>query len=260
MSDTSQQLPKLITTAGLDSVRESLVRLDYTESTVAKLIGSELPPFRLRMQALPLHLRRLRLDDPLHAVIRCFLLKQPLSEHTKAMLGELASPLVEAGLLQSVGSEYRASVELVPYRGLLVASDWPTAKALVSGQEPVMGVAASTRALDLLTIRRPFDAILDLGTGCGVLAQLAAQHGRSVYGVDLNPRAVELAEFNARLNGIGNVVYRQGSLFEPVANQRFDLIVCNPPFVISPARGWMHSHGGRRLDEFCQQIILSLLE
>ncbi|HEX3867076.1 MAG TPA: methyltransferase, partial [Gemmatimonadaceae bacterium] len=45
-----------------------------------------------------------------------------------------------------------------------------------------------------------------------------------------------LAAFNAELNGIRSIEFRLGSLFEPVENERFDLIVSNPPFVITPRR------------------------
>ncbi|MGB3827778.1 MAG: methyltransferase, partial [Ornithinimicrobium sp.] len=59
--------------------------------------------------------------------------------------------------------------------------------------------------------------------------------GHSAYRVvtDLSPRAVAFATFTCALNGV-EVDARQGSLFDPVAGERFDLIVCNPPFVITP--------------------------
>ena len=47
-------------------------------------------------------------------------------------------------------------------------------------------------------------------------------------------RALAFAAFNAALNGVGNIEFREGSLLEPVTGERFDLIVSNPPYVISP--------------------------
>ncbi len=77
-------------------------------------------------------------------------------------------------------------------------------------------------------------------------------------GVDTNPRALNFATFNARLNDIDNVEFRQGSLFEPVAGERFDLIVCNPPYVISPESRYIFRDGDRKGDAFCEDVIRRL--
>ena len=73
--------------------------------------------------------------------------------------------------------------------------------------------------------------VLDLGTGSGVLAVAAARTARSVVAVDLNPAAVRCARINALLNGVEDrVEVREGDLFAPVAGERFDVVLCNPPF------------------------------
>jgi len=73
--------------------------------------------------------------------------------------------------------------------------------------------------------------VLDLGTGSGVLAVAAARTARSVVAVDLNPAAVRCARINALLNEVEDrVEVRQGDLFAPVAGERFDVVLCNPPF------------------------------
>jgi release factor glutamine methyltransferase len=73
--------------------------------------------------------------------------------------------------------------------------------------------------------------VLDLGTGSGVLAVAAARTARSVVAVDLNPAAVRCARINALLNGVEDrVEVREGDLFDPVAGERFDVVLCNPPF------------------------------
>jgi SAM-dependent methyltransferase len=96
---------------------------------------------------------------------------------------------------------------------------------------------------------------LDLGCGGGVQALLAARHCHHVVGVDLNPRAVVFARFNARLNGISNVEFREGDLFAPVAGERFDLVVCNPPYVVSPETDLLFRDGGRPGDSFCEEVV-----
>ena len=78
----------------------------------------------------------------------------------------------------------------------------------------------------------PGGAVLDMGTGSGVAAIAAARAGAGrVVAVDLNPAAVTCAAENARRHGVAaRVAVREGDLFAPVTGERFDLIVCNPPY------------------------------
>lgn len=72
---------------------------------------------------------------------------------------------------------------------------------------------------------------LDVGTGSGIGAIFAARLGYQVVGVDLNPEAVRCARINVLLNRLDELVeIHPGDLFAPVAGQRFDLVVFNPPF------------------------------
>jgi release factor glutamine methyltransferase len=74
--------------------------------------------------------------------------------------------------------------------------------------------------------------VLDIGTGSGVCAIFAARHARHVAAVDINPAAVRCAGINARVNHLEHrIEVRQGDLFAPVAGERFDLILFNPPFL-----------------------------
>ena len=70
--------------------------------------------------------------------------------------------------------------------------------------------------LHSLTPRRPIERALDVGTGGGIQALLAAQHARHVVATDVNPRALAYTQLSAALNGLENVEPRQGSLFEPI--------------------------------------------
>jgi HemK-related putative methylase len=74
--------------------------------------------------------------------------------------------------------------------------------------------------------------VLDMGTGSGVCAVFAAKHARRVVAVDINPAAVRCARLNVLLNGAEERIdVRQGDLFDAVADERFDLILFNPPFL-----------------------------
>jgi release factor glutamine methyltransferase len=74
-----------------------------------------------------------------------------------------------------------------------------------------------------LEVVRPTDSVLEVGTGCGLIAKTVARLARSVIATDINPQAVA----NASLNG---VVAVQGDLFANL-NRRFHLIIFNPPYL-----------------------------
>ena len=74
--------------------------------------------------------------------------------------------------------------------------------------------------------------VLDMGSGSGACAVAAARHARRVVAVDINPAAVRCATINALLNHVEHrIEVRHGDLFAPVAGERFDLILFNPPFL-----------------------------
>ncbi|HET7034461.1 MAG TPA: HemK2/MTQ2 family protein methyltransferase [Thermomicrobiaceae bacterium] len=76
----------------------------------------------------------------------------------------------------------------------------------------------------------PDAAVLDLGTGSGVAALASARRADQVVAVDINPDAVRCARINALLNNVERIEVRQGDLFAPVAGERFDLVLFNPPY------------------------------
>jgi len=97
------------------------------------------------------------------------------------------------------------------------------------------------------------DAVLDLGTGTGILALTAAEKAARVVGTDINPEAIELARENARVNGIENVEFVCCDLFPP-GNERFDLIIFNPPYLPVQESGllekaWSGGEGGIEIIE-----------
>jgi release factor glutamine methyltransferase len=77
---------------------------------------------------------------------------------------------------------------------------------------------------------RPAERVLDMGTGSGVCAILAAATSTDVVGVDINPKAVEAAAANARANGVAErITFRPSDVFDAVEGT-FDLIIFDPPF------------------------------
>ncbi len=106
---------------------------------------------------------------------------------------------------------------------------------------------------------RPGARVADLCTGSGLLAVAAALHGAAATAVDVSRRAVLTTRLNARLNGVSVRAVR-GDLLAPLAGERFDVIVSNPPYVPAEtdakprgsARAWVGGPDGRMvLDRIC---------
>ena len=136
----------------------------------------------------------------------------------------------------------RALFDLRPHAATLPGGDheWWVASDLAEVQtgkplsdDHVLGIGGATLTLLEMTVREHVDSALDVGCGCGIQALYLATHADRVVATDLSPRACALTQFNAALNEVV-IDVREGSLFEPVEGETFDLIVTNPPFVITP--------------------------
>ena len=136
----------------------------------------------------------------------------------------------------------RALFDLRPHAASLPGGDheWWVASDLGEVQtgkpladDHVLGIGGATLTLLEMTVRERVDSALDVGCGCGIQALYLATHADRVVATDLSSRACALTQFNAALNE-AVIDVREGSLFEPVEGETFDLIVTNPPFVITP--------------------------
>jgi release factor glutamine methyltransferase len=109
------------------------------------------------------------------------------------------------------------------------------------------------------------ERVLELGTGCGLLAILAAKVGVQVVATDINPAALECARANAVKHRVEDLInFRSGDLFEPVVGERFDLVIFNPPYLpVEPEealcgpldRAWEAGLDGCRIiDRFLREL------
>jgi len=196
------------------------------------------------------------LDQPeLVPLIRLFWSGAELAaEEIDELLAPLdAERLEAAGVIVRENGQVRRSVGIVPLDGLMIAIE-PLDPA-DPPSDVVTGVSPASATLGWLTERRDVETALDLGTGCGTQALFAARHARQVVGTDVNPRALEFAEFNSRLNGLTNIEWLEGSWFEPVEGRRFDLIVSNPPFVVSPESALVYRDSDMPGDAVSRHVV-----
>ena len=194
----------------------------------------------------------------MNTLVRLFLLGVPVSEDAaKAALGALGvEGFAEAGLVTCHARGIVACLRLTPIAmcgtELVVAHDPPGPSA---GPDRVLGVGPTAEALAALTIRLPSRRGLDLGCGGGVQALLLAGHVDEVVASDVSGRATRYCAFNGALNGVSNLECRLGDRYEPVEGDQFDIIVSNPPFIISPERSLLFRDSGLPLDEMARSVV-----
>ena len=239
-------------------VGETLRTAGYTETAITDMLGED--AFSARHKDLPVLLRRLP-QSRLATVVRAFFLVQPVptADLTKA-IGERGVGSLEAAGLAEVGDEVAPQMRILPVAGLLVASDDDPTHENDLATDFVAAYTAASRLTDALTPRPEVDRALDVGTGSGVHALLAARHARQVVATDVNTRALAYTELNAALNGMRNIECREGSLFEPVEGEMFDLIICNAPYVVSPETRWAYRDGGFGADDVSQRVVTTAAE
>lgn len=252
----------MLSDASIARLREDLTKADYTLDAVSERLGVAALSGLARNSSVPL-VRALGQDRDAQAdLIRLWLLGLPLP---RSRVGELLAGTDEmfaAGLLLAEGDLIRAEVELKPY-GDEIFSGWICADATpldgrVAPPRPdfVLGASPASTTLAQLIPRRRVGKALDLGTGCGIQTLHLAAHCDQVVATDLNPRALDLARITLGLSGV-EADLRLGSLYEPVAEDAFDLIVTNPPYVMSPPQhsGLVYREGHETADGLMRRVV-----
>lgn len=240
---------------------------DYNFQEEAMASRLDIPNiYTIKLLDIPLYLHRLRELSSENILIRLFFLEDELE--AKAIEQVFTPPEVEIlqkiKLLQTDATTQRvkSQVKIYPYQEYYFASDvqfFPEEK--VKDAELVYYIGSDSIDLASSTVRREVASTLDLCTGTGIQAILAAKHSQKVTGVDINPRAVNFARFNALLNQVDNVSFVEGYLYEPVGDEKFDLILANPPFVPSPceeADEVFYRDGGKEGHDILGEIVSGL--
>jgi methylase of polypeptide subunit release factors len=249
-------------------LRADLTAARYTVDTLEALWGAEAEAALERGDRVPVR-RALagRRGEAAATLATAFVLGIPVAtDELAAALPALGfGGARELGLLTADGAP---GMDLRPYAFLDAhgAGSWWIASdlgELATGgtlrTDHVLGVGGASATLAGLQLPDPVDATLDLGTGCGIQAMHAARRSRRVVATDISERALDYARLNAALNGVTNIEFRLGSLYEPVAGERFDRIVSNPPFVITPRRAevpaYEYRDGGMVGDGIVEAVV-----
>lgn len=251
--------------AELAALRQDLVGAGYTVDGVTAAIGAVATAALHREQAVPADLATRDLADPVAVLLRLLVLGHPVPAHAvdTALPRTGAEGLVAMGVAASSGPDLRGACDLRPYgegeHTWWVCSDLgELALGGVLPTDHVLGVGGASATLAAWTPRPRAARALDLGAGCGVQALHLAGHTGTRVATDLSGRALAFAAFTAALNEV-DLELRRGSLWEPVAGEVFDLIVSNPPFVITPrdpgVPHYEYRDGGRTGDAVVREMV-----
>jgi methylase of polypeptide subunit release factors len=244
-----------------ERVRGLFEHADYTVAGVRHLLGPVAGAALARDEIVPA-LRATRGGTTLETLVRLFWLQVPVAESALPF-----EDLAALGLVERSGGEIRALLHVEPVESASgVRDDPPSARGHVVSDlvvrpggdrvrpDHVVGQGGASGNLAQLVRRGPAGDVLDLGTGSGVQAVHLADRAGSITATDLSRRALDLARLSFALTGI-EAELLEGSLFDPVEGRTFDLIVSNPPFVISPDLRFEYRESGLPGDELCRRLV-----
>ncbi|MEU6173891.1 methyltransferase [Streptantibioticus parmotrematis] len=258
-------------------LRDALRAAAFTADGCLDLLGATAYAALSRGETVPA-LRATRGGSPLETLTRVFLLQRAATREQARAALPLEDALADGWLREAPedgADAVRATVDVRPYAGdagedWWIVSDLGCAVGGAGGigggaessgdkapdrSQLVLGVGGASTTLAGITVRTPVRTALDVGTGSGVQALHASTHAARVTATDVNPRALAFARLTLALSGAPEADLRQGGLFEPVGEERFDLIVSNPPFVISPGERFVYRDGGMAGDDLCRALV-----
>lgn len=264
MSNTSLPTPDRAA-----ELRAALLDAGFTADGLLDLLGAPAYAALARSETVPaLRATRAAGDGPLASLVRLFLLQQP-EPYVHAAAALPVEAALADGWLRREGDEVHATVDVRPYSGpdgedWFIVSDLGCAVGGAGGiggrgRQPgtavVLGVGGASTTLAGITVRTPVGSALDVGTGSGIQALHATRHATRVTATDVNPRALDITRLTLALSGAPEAELLTGSLFEPVGEATYDLIVSNPPFVISPGARLTYRDGGMGGDDLCRTLV-----
>lgn len=266
------RLPGMRLTTGVtdSALRADLLDADYTVDRLRGLWGPVADAALTRDDPVPARRALVGHVHPAATIARLFLLGEAVADGDidAALPRTGAAGLRERGLL---GDDGRSLVEVRPYSAVdatgvvnwwIVSDHGEMVRRGPLAVDHVLGVGGASLTLAGLVPTSPARRVLDLGTGSGVQALHARRNAPHVVATDLSERALRLAALTLEVSGVDGVELRQGDMLAPVAGERFDRIVSNPPFVITPRdRGvdvLEYRDGGRVGDGLVEELVRAL--
>ncbi len=246
-------------------VRDNLQSSGFTLDAVVSRLHQSLPYDFTKFRPGPSDIDP---QDALELLIRIFILGESIVPST---LTPFMPPLVwdtmsALGLLApwpDSPEKMYSPVALCPVEDVFIVSDrWSTPdnqpfKLAADSVYPALTLDAQIFLSGMY--RSPCDDLLDLCTGTGVAALLAAaRFAKRAVAADIAERCVAFAEFNRRLNALDNVTIVQSDVYSGIAEQDFDCILAHPPYVPVLRPKWVYHDGGIDGEEITRQIIESL--
>lgn len=281
----------------LEALTHLLASSNYTFEGVQELIGEQAFAALNRDQPVPARIRVQEIlaapsvypaAQSLASLIALFMTAASLPAQQIDSALDTGNPeftasylLRELKIAEDAPGGVRATIDFRPHAADNGTEMW-VASDLGAHQRPgvlrtdhVLGIGQASRTLAQFTERTPVRRALDLGTGCGIQTFHLLAHAQHVVATDISVRALAFTRFNLLVNAGAlkidpanlseRVSLRLGSLLEPVAGELFDLVVSNPPFVITPRRAnetaqeqFTYRDGGMAGDSLVASLVKEL--
>lgn len=278
----------------LADLAAALHRAHYSPAALQALWGTDVDAAREANDPAPARRHCLRLletgssarDRNLAVVALLFLLDSAVPEDraAEALGADLVAALLAGGLLvdEALTTAEAAGQDSRMVRSVLALTCHPLPVGVTRGLRPgddtlllvadhgtftrpdaldgeyVLGHGGAGRTLLDITPRGNVALAADIGTGCGIQAVVLARHADRVIATDLSPRALDIARLTVGLAGLTDrVEFRAGSLYDPLP-EAVDLLVSNPPFVITPRgtdTGFRYRDGGLVGDAIMRAMV-----
>ena len=238
-------------------LHDRLKAVGYDWKGVADILGTSLVSFA----EFPGYMWRCQRDgSPRARMISLWLLGERLPRaEVNAVLGaEGVDVLLERRILRQDGDQVSSLVDLYPCEDALVFTDH--AFGVVRFKKHVYELGSDSYAVARMTPRKQVGQVLDLCTGSGIHAIMASRHAERATGVDISDRALDFCRVSAALNGARTGTrYVQGNLYEAVSDERFDLVIANPPWIAAPTPDLeLYRWGGETGEAITRRVVEGL--
>ncbi|NIO20178.1 MAG: methyltransferase [Candidatus Aenigmarchaeota archaeon] len=216
----------------LKDLKKKLIEYDYNENEIKVKLKLSGPYLKLDPLSYPLLKYLVNTNKPFDILVSLFFLgiKVKVDKIFKAFTKDEIKKLSKMNILKVYPKNKNvvSKVRIFPFKNFFFFFD----STIDIKSVYIIGDDSYYLAKAIPEIK--FDSALDLGCGSGIHSIIASRFCNNVTGIDINPRAINFSKFNAIFNGIENVNFRLGDLYNTIGNKKFDIIISNCPFVATP--------------------------